>query len=619
MFFGNAISAYAQPYRSYKTEELTSLLENAAGVDRIEVLQELVWRIRHTDIDLAKSYANEALDFSKAYGQDSLEAESQLRIGAVANMAGKYIEAITHLDIATESFKELEFRGRENMVDAVLGGLYIGLGEFDLASELYFKSLEYHRSIGDERGEAVSLTRLGVIQAGLGDYRVAKRFFHDAIEKTREIGDWVSETIALSEAGLLEKEHGDPDKAVEYYEKAIALFERENIFHGVPMILFSIAEIYKDEERLDAALEVSERAMSLADSLSSKLLITDALVNHAGIYALRGDYEASNQVLERGLEISEESGIGSLDLKLLTLMASNYAALDNLDQAVRFGTNAYEVAKGNNDWSSSDQILNILIDAEMKAGNYEQAMGYQRDLMAVKDSIVNEETAKKIVELEVRYRVNEKEQAITALESEQEKQAIIQVALIVGLILIATLGILIYRSQRLRIQRSKVELENNKLKQEQLKNEMEFKNKQLTTQSLSMVQKNEMMMELREKVEGLKKSMSAKDLHDLSHLVDYSLSLDEDWKQFQMHFEDAHSKFYHLLKERFPDLTSNELRLAALVKLNLSIKEMAALMSISPDSVKTARYRLRKKLELNTEDNLTDFMLNMEKEALQAV
>ncbi len=72
-----------------------------------------------------------------------------------------------------------------------------------------------------------------------------------------------------------------------------------------------------------------------------------------------------------------------------------------------------------------------------------------------------------------------------------------------------------------------------------------------------------------------------------------------------------------MLKDRYPDLTPNEMRLSALVKLNLTIKEMAAILGISPDSVKTARYRLRKKLELNTEENLTDFMLQLEKESLE--
>jgi len=69
--------------------------------------------------------------------------------------------------------------------------------------------------------------------------------------------------------------------------------------------------------------------------------------------------------------------------------------------------------------------------------------------------------------------------------------------------------------------------------------------------------------------------------------------------------------FYTRLKQKYPDISTNDLKICALIKLNLSIKEMASILNISPDSVKTARHRLRKKLQLNTEDNLTDFILSV--------
>jgi DNA-binding CsgD family transcriptional regulator len=69
--------------------------------------------------------------------------------------------------------------------------------------------------------------------------------------------------------------------------------------------------------------------------------------------------------------------------------------------------------------------------------------------------------------------------------------------------------------------------------------------------------------------------------------------------------------FYTRLKQNYPEISANDLKICALIKLNLSIKEMAAILNISPDSVKTARHRLRKKLQLSTEENLTDFILTI--------
>jgi DNA-binding CsgD family transcriptional regulator len=132
-----------------------------------------------------------------------------------------------------------------------------------------------------------------------------------------------------------------------------------------------------------------------------------------------------------------------------------------------------------------------------------------------------------------------------------------------------------------------------------------------------MVQKNETMKELKENIGEIQRKDNGginRDLQKLKNMVDYSFNLDKDWEEFRLYFEEVHTGFFDTLKERYPDLTPNELRLAALVKLNLSIKETATIMGITPDSVKTARYRLRKKLDMETEENLTEYMMEVEKE-----
>jgi DNA-binding CsgD family transcriptional regulator len=90
--------------------------------------------------------------------------------------------------------------------------------------------------------------------------------------------------------------------------------------------------------------------------------------------------------------------------------------------------------------------------------------------------------------------------------------------------------------------------------------------------------------------------------------IDYSLESEKDWDEFRMYFEKVHSSFFEKMKQQHPDLTQSDLKLCALISLNLSMKEMAELMGISPESVKMARHRLRKKLNLATEDNLTEFI-----------
>lgn len=159
------------------------------------------------------------------------------------------------------------------------------------------------------------------------------------------------------------------------------------------------------------------------------------------------------------------------------------------------------------------------------------------------------------------------------------------------------------------------ELETSQEKEKELRQELDFRNKALTTHTLNIIQKNEIMEELRELIQEIVQNNTNTGnikYSRLIKLIDYSFSLDKDWDEFRMYFEQVHTEFFKKIKEKYPDLSPSELRLCALVKLNLSMKESATLLGISVDSVKTARHRLRKKLQLNTEQSLEDFIMTFD-------
>ncbi|MEO0472489.1 MAG: helix-turn-helix transcriptional regulator [Bacteroidota bacterium] len=91
--------------------------------------------------------------------------------------------------------------------------------------------------------------------------------------------------------------------------------------------------------------------------------------------------------------------------------------------------------------------------------------------------------------------------------------------------------------------------------------------------------------------------------------IDHDLRKDDDWTHFERYFRQVHPGFDEKIRRAFSDLTGNEIRLLTLMKMNLSTKEIASILNISPDSVKKARYRLRKKLNLPNQQNLQQFIL----------
>lgn len=153
-----------------------------------------------------------------------------------------------------------------------------------------------------------------------------------------------------------------------------------------------------------------------------------------------------------------------------------------------------------------------------------------------------------------------------------------------------------------------------KLKRKQLQDQIEQKNKQITTHTLHIIQKNETLKDLRNKLDALlqnKDNVSAKDLRQTVKIIDGSFKLDKDWEDFRLYFEQIYTGFYTKLKINHPDLSQVELRHCALIRLNLSIAECSSILGISHDSAKVSRTRIRKKLELPPNQKLQDFILSL--------
>ena len=267
-----------------------------------------------------------------------------------------------------------------------------------------------------------------------------------------------------------------------------------------------------------------------------------------------------------------------------------------------------------------------------RQGRLREALNYSDLYISMKDSLFNEQMANRIADLEKRNEMDAKERELEAIKIErqllEQKESLnitLNIVLGVSFILLLISAYLVINRQRLKLQKdkdlyaskealSKAELANAQLKQTELRQELDFKNKELTSYTINFIRKNEVMEELKESIHTIKKevdSTTASRLAKLSRTVDNALDVDKDWEDFKLYFENVHKDFFRNLKHQYPDLGNSELKLCALLKLNLNMKETAAIMGISPESVKTARYRLRKKLQLSKDDSLTDFVMSL--------
>ena len=156
------------------------------------------------------------------------------------------------------------------------------------------------------------------------------------------------------------------------------------------------------------------------------------------------------------------------------------------------------------------------------------------------------------------------------------------------------------------------ELENNQklmqLKNEKLEIDIESKNRELAISTMSLIKKNEFLNTIKTTI---KEESTPQGLKKVIRIIDKNINNTDDWKLFKEAFDNADKDFLKLIKQKHPKLTPNDLKLCAYLRLNLSSKEIAPLLNISPRSVEVKRYRLRKKMDLPPKTSLTNHILEL--------
>jgi len=173
-----------------------------------------------------------------------------------------------------------------------------------------------------------------------------------------------------------------------------------------------------------------------------------------------------------------------------------------------------------------------------------------------------------------------------------------------------------YEREQLAMQNKIMQLENEKLQADVANEEadIKLKNKELSAQAMNINRKNEILNYLQKELDKVIRSVNPDaqfKLKMLNKKIDQDLNLEDDWKKFEQYFDEIQGDYISRLKDKYPQLSPKDLKLCAYLRMNLSSKEIASLLNITPRGVEIHRYRLRKKLELTRETNLVEFLMDL--------
>jgi len=162
----------------------------------------------------------------------------------------------------------------------------------------------------------------------------------------------------------------------------------------------------------------------------------------------------------------------------------------------------------------------------------------------------------------------------------------------------------------LETEQSRLLHQNTELENKKLEDELEVKKKELATNVMYSIRRNEMISKIVINLKAAKFSFKKENWELIDNIIIEleSTAVDEVWKEFEVRFQQVHTEFYDKLNEKFPNISVNEKRLCAFLRLNMSSKEISAITYQSVNSISVARTRLRKKLGLGPDDNLISFL-----------
>lgn len=541
--------------------------------DRIEIFTQLSKKYQSVDLQKANEYADAALNLSENSGIEEFKAEIFGCFGDIAIMQDSIELARQYYETSLSLFETTYDVAGLSGVNLVLGNIASVQNNLPDAMVYYQQALMYAEKAGFETWMDNLYGNIGSLNLKAGNFKEAQKLFVLALEKATEQADTLVMANSYSNLGLTSISIMDTAQARKYLLKAQELcFQMGN------------------------TSEVAQNYMSLA-----------ILENTQGNYG-KALVELRNSEFYLAVEDPDYAGPkGTVLSELYVLFGKNFIALREYDSATFYYTAA--LTSGH----LSGQLQVIAEAAEGLSNIYDfqnkidSSFYYFKVFKEYSDSILNEENIRKLAYQDATFRYEQK----TAEETRQREQEIIQtgqnktilISIIIGLVLVLSVLVLLLQLNRNRIKR--VELE-----QTNLKNELEIRNKELTTHVIYQLKKNEFILNIIGKLQKSVRNLLPENKKVIEGVIQ-ELNMDsgeEVWKEFEVRFQQVHNDFYKNLVSKYPDLTPNELKLSAFLKLNMNTKDIAAITYQTTNSIDVARSRLRQKFGISKEENLISFL-----------
>lgn len=436
-----------------------------------------------------------------------------------------------------------------------------------------------------------------------GNFAEAYAIYRDKLSQLQKYGDRFWQGKVYVAIGTLMQELGEFHEAMRNFREGESFFKNAGSDACVTKNRINIANLlymlgHKEEalsvlDKFDDNPYVQADSIYLANVLVSKFAISDNTDSMAAL---------------RALDISRRVSNDALSVLTMTTVGLLRAAQGDATRGIALLDSALVVAERIGDIASLRTILQGLDEGYRALGYPERAGVFHQRWRVISDSLYTHERIDRVRRAEHLATINRYERRMA--EEQESSRWRMRLILLVGaaLLIIAALLLRLMWMWRRRAdtERRLKEEENERLKllNRQYSMEIEAKEKELASNTLLMSQKNTQLKDLARQIEEMEENMESGQADSLKEVISRQLSADDDWRYFQLRFEKVHPGFFDIMRQRYPSLSRTDLRLCAYIRVGMTAKEIAQVLSVKPDTVNTSRYRIRKKMNLPPDASL---------------
>jgi len=461
-----------------------------------------------------------------------------------------------------------------------------------------------------------------------GDFINALQSYHEALKFAENTKNERYISTFYGSLGMVHLERKEPEKAMAYFKKSLILKNQIDDLSGISNVYTCIGKAYEEISQLDSSLWYYQQALDIRLKQNNVRAIAGSEYNKGGILIKLGKYQEAEKSLTSAFlnfnSLEEKTGMIITNFRLA--IARN---MQGLPDAVDIAESALEMAKKIDNPNLISHGYKILSDIYYFNKTYKIAFDYLKKHKALQDSLFNTDKERILTEFEEKFQSEQKDRELEEYRTKNKIQN--QNIILLAVLLVAAIGFVLLlfflfriksttlkRKEQLLEQEAIIHEQENKLAEKEnqiLQEQLEVKNRALASKALEMIRLNDTISNIIEKLETIKQTNN-NNPEVYKHIKEIINELETQtkqniWNEFNKIFKNIHSDFYSKLLSICPDLSPTEIKTAALLRLNLTTKEIAAIAFKSEGGVKTTRYRLRKKLNLGSDEKLIPFLMQI--------